>query len=275
MGLPSFKRTRALAALVIVANGVVPALWILLTSMKTETELMRVPITLLPDTPTIANYIRVFVDQPMLTFLANSFAVAGLSTLLCVFVSSLAAYAIVRLALPMGTLILSGIVLISMFPLISLMVPLFQIMRAVELLNTWPALILPYAVLSMPVCTLVLASYFQDIPQDLERAAMIDGCTRLGAMWHVVLPLAGPGVFTAAILAFVNAWDEFLLALTLSPRIMARTVPVGITLYQGEFAFPWPIISAALIVAIVPVCLLIVIFQERVVGGLTAGGVKG
>lgn len=275
MGLPSFKRTRALAALVIVANGVVPALWILLTSMKTETELMRVPITVLPDTPTIANYIRVFVDQPMLTFLANSFAVAGLSTLLCVFVSSLAAYAIVRLALPMGTLILSGIVLISMFPLISLMVPLFQIMRAVELLNTWPALILPYAVLSMPVCTLVLASYFQDIPQDLERAAMIDGCTRLGAMWHVVLPLAGPGVFTAAILAFVNAWDEFLLALTLSPRIMARTVPVGITLYQGEFAFPWPIISAALIVAIVPVCLLIVIFQERVVGGLTAGGVKG
>jgi multiple sugar transport system permease protein len=275
MRLPSFRRSTMLAALIIVANGVLPALWILLTSMKTETELMRVPITVLPDTPTIANYIRVFVDQPMLTFLGNSLAVAGLSTLLCVFVSALAAYAIVRLALPMGTLILSGIVLVSMFPLISLMVPLFQIMRAVELLNTWPALILPYAVLSMPVCTLVLASYFQDIPQDLERAAMIDGCTRLGAMWHVVLPLAGPGVFTAAILAFVNAWDEFLLALTLSPRVPARTVPVGITLYQGEFAFPWPIISAALIVAIVPVCLLIVIFQERVVGGLTAGGVKG
>ena len=275
MGLPSFRRSTLLAAFIIVANGVVPALWILLTSMKTETELMRVPITVLPDTPTIANYVRVFVDQPMLIFLGNSFAVAGLSTLLCVFVSSLAAYAIVRLALPMGTLILSGIVLVSMFPLISLMVPLFQIMRAVELLNTWPALIMPYAVLSMPVCTLVLASYFQEIPQDLERAAMIDGCTRLGAMWHVVLPLAGPGVFTAAILAFVNAWDEFLLALTLSPRVLARTVPVGITLYQGEFAFPWPIISAALIVAIVPVCLLIVIFQERVVGGLTAGGVKG
>jgi multiple sugar transport system permease protein len=192
-----------------------------------------------------------------------------------VFVSALAAYAIVRLRVPMGTFILSAIVLVSMFPLISLMVPLFQIMRTVELLNTWPALILPYAVLSMPVCTLVLASFFQDIPQDLERAAEIDGCTRLGAMWHVVVPLAGPGIFTAAILAFVNAWDEFLLALTLSPRVPARTVPVGITLYQGEFAFPWPIISAALIVAIVPICLLIVVFQERVVGGLTAGGVKG
>jgi len=275
MRLPSFRRSTFLAALVIIANGFIPAVWILLTSMKTETELMRVPITVLPDTPTIANFVRVFVDQPMLTFLLNSLAVAGLSTLLCVIVSALAAYAIVRLRVPMGTLILSAIVLVSMFPLISLMVPLFQIMRSLELLNTWPALVLPYAVLSMPVCTLVLASFFQDIPADLERAAMIDGCTRVGAMWHVVLPLAGPGVFTAAILAFVNAWDEFLLALTLSPRVPARTVPVGITLYQGEFAFPWPIISAALIVAIVPVCLLIVIFQERVVGGLTAGGVKG
>ena len=275
MRLPSFRRSTFLAALVIVANGFIPAVWILLTSMKTETELMRVPITVLPDTPTIANFVRVFVDQPMLTFLLNSLAVASLSTLLCVIVSALAAYAIVRLRVPMGTLILSAIVLVSMFPLISLMVPLFQIMRSLELLNTWPALVLPYAVLSMPVCTLVLASFFQDIPADLERAAMIDGCTRVGAMWHVVLPLAGPGVFTAAILAFVNAWDEFLLALTLSPRVPARTVPVGITLYQGEFAFPWPIISAALIVAIVPVCLLIVIFQERVVGGLTAGGVKG
>jgi len=275
MRLPSFRRSTFLAALVIVANGFIPAVWILLTSMKTETELMRVPITVLPDTPTIANFVRVFVDQPMLTFLLNSLAVASLSTLLCVIVSALAAYAIVRLRVPMGTLILSAIVLVSMFPLISLMVPLFQIMRSLELLNTWPALVLPYAVLSMPVCTLVLASFFQDIPADLEGAAMIDGCTRVGAMWHVVLPLAGPGVFTAAILAFVNAWDEFLLALTLSPRVPARTVPVGITLYQGEFAFPWPIISAALIVAIVPVCLLIVIFQERVVGGLTAGGVKG
>jgi multiple sugar transport system permease protein len=97
----------------------------------------------------------------------------------------------------------------------------------------------------------------------------------MGALWKVVVPLAAPGVFTAAILAFVNAWDEFLLALTLSSRVTSRTLPVGITLYQGEFAFPWPIISAALVVAIVPVCILIAVFQERVVGGLTAGGMKG
>lgn len=274
MRLPSFRRSTALAALIIAANGFIPALWIVFTSMKTETELMRVPITLLPEAPTLENYVRVFVDQPILVFMVNSFVVATLSTLLCVIVSALAAYAIVRLRVPMGTLVLSAIVLVSMFPLISLMVPLFQIMRSLELLNTWPALILPYAVLSMPVCTLVLASFFQDIPQDLEKAAMIDGCSRLGAMWRIIVPLSGPGVFTAGILAFVNAWDEFLLALTLSPRVPARTLPVGITLYQGEFAFPWPIISAALVVAILPICVLIVVFQERVVGGLTAGGVK-
>ncbi len=264
-----------LAALIVVVNGFFPALWILFTSFKTEAELMRVPITIIPASPVIENYIRVFTDQPVHVFLWNSLVVAALSTLLCVTVSALAAYALVRLRLPAPGLILSGLLAVAMFPLISLVVPLFQLMRDVGLLNTKLGLILPYAVLSMPVCTLVLISFFQDIPRDLENAAMIDGCSRAGALWHVVIPLTAPGVFTAGILAFVNSWDEFLLALTLSPRVMQRTLPVGITLYQGEFSFPWPIISAALIIAIVPVCVLIAVFQERVVGGLTSGGVKG
>jgi multiple sugar transport system permease protein len=269
------RRVTFLAAFIVAANGFIPAIWIAFTSVKTETELMRLPITIWPAAPTVENYIRVFTDQPILTFLFNSLVVSTLSTLLCVMVSAMAAYALVRLRIPKPDLILALLLAVAMFPLISLMVPLFEVMRGLGLLNTWWALIFPYAVLSMPVCTLVLVSFFQDIPADLENAAMIDGCSRLGALWHVVLPLAAPGVFTAAILAFVNAWDEFLLALTLSPRIASRTLPVGITLYQGEFSFPWPIISAALIVAIVPICILIALFQERVVGGLTSGGVKG
>jgi multiple sugar transport system permease protein len=274
---PLRTRRRAVwvAGLLVAANGFLPAAWILLTSFKTETELMRVPITIWPAAPTLDNYVRVFVDQPILTFLGNSLVVAAASTLLGVLVSALAAYALVRLPLPAPGLILSVLLAVSMFPLISLVVPLFQVMRDAGLLNTYPALILPYAVLSMPVCTLVLVAFFQDIPRDLEHAAMIDGCSRLAALRHVVVPLAAPGVFTAAILAFVNAWDEFLLALTLSPRVASRTLPVGITLYQGEFSFPWPIISAALVIAIAPVCLLIAVFQERVVSGLTAGGIKG
>jgi len=264
-----------LSATIVFVNGFFPAVWILLTSFKTETELIRSPITYLPEAPTLDNYVTAFTAQPILRFMFNSLVVASLSTALCVLVGALAAYALTRLRVPYRNLIMSVLLAISMFPLISLMVPLFKVMRELGLLNTYLALILPYAVLSLPVCTLVMASFFQDIPPDLEAAAMVDGCSRVGALFKVIIPLSAPGVFTAAILAFVNAWDEFLLALTMMNRVSMRTLSVGITLYQGEFAFPWPLISAALVVAIVPICILIAVFQERVVGGLTTGGVKG
>lgn len=269
------KPLRFLAAGVLLLNGLFPAVWILFTSLKTEGELTALPITWAPHAPTLANYAMAFSDQPLLLFLFNSFMVALLSTALTLFVSVLAAYALARLNLAYRGLILSLIIAVSTFPLVTLLVPLFEIMRALNLLNTWTALILPYTVLSLPVCTLILVSFFEGIPQDLENAAMIDGCTRLGALFKVVVPLCAPGVFTAGILAFVNAWDEFLLALSFNSNPALRTLPVGIQLYQGEFSFPWPVISAALVVGIVPVAVLIVIFQERVVSGLTAGSIKG
>jgi multiple sugar transport system permease protein len=277
MMMPSWssKQLRWIAAAVVVLNGFFPAVWILLTSLKTEVELVRNPITYLPHNATLQNYVQAFTDQPLLKYLGNSFAVALLSTAASLVVAAFAAYAIARLNLKRRQLILTCIIASSMFPLVTLLVPIFETMRALNLLNTYTALVLPYIVLNLPVCTLVLVSFFQSIPKDLENAAMIDGCTRLGALWKVVVPLAAPGVFTAGILAFVNAWDEFLLALSLNSSAAMRTAPVGITLYQGEFTFPWPIISAALIVTIVPVAVLIAIFQERVVGGLTQGGLKG
>jgi multiple sugar transport system permease protein len=243
--------------------------------LKREVELVQKPITYWPHNPTVQNYVQAFTDQPLLKYLGNSFMVAMLATVVSLLVSAFAAYAIARLNLKRRQLILTCIVASSMFPLVTLLVPIFETMRALDLLNTYTALVLPYTVLNLPICTLVLVSFFQSIPRDLENAAMIDGCTRLGALWKVVVPLAAPGVFTAGILAFVNAWDEFLLALSLNSSAAMRTAPVGITLYQGEFTFPWPIISAALIVTIVPVAILIAIFQERVVGGLTQGGLKG
>ncbi len=266
---------RLVAAAVVVVNGFFPALWILLTSLKTEAELVAKPITWLPHQPTLQNYVQAFADQPLLLYLGNSVRVALLATVCSLVVSAGAAYAIARLNLKHRQLILTAIVASSMFPLVTLLVPIFETMRSLGLLNTTTALVLPYTVLNLPVCTLVLVSFFQAIPKDLENAAMIDGCTRLGALWRVVVPLSAPGVFTAGILAFVNAWDEFLLALSLNASASMRTLPVGISLYQGEFSFPWPIISAALIVAIVPIALLIALFQERVVGGLTQGGLKG
>jgi multiple sugar transport system permease protein len=264
-----------LAAGIVVLNGFFPAVWILFTSLKTEAELVAKPITWWPHDATLSNYVRAFQDQPLLRYLGNSALVALGSTVLSLIVATLAAYAIARLNLKHRQWILMAIVASSMFPLVTLLVPIFETFRTLGLLNTYIALILPYTVLNLPVCTLVLVSFFQGIPRDLENAAMVDGCTRLGALFRVVLPLAAPGVFTAGILAFVNAWDEFLLALSLNSSAAMRTLPVGITLYQGEFTFPWPIISAALIVAIVPVAVLIALFQERVVGGLTQGGLKG
>jgi multiple sugar transport system permease protein len=274
-GFWSSPRLRFAAAALVVINGFFPAIWILLTSLKTEVELVQKPITWWPHVATLHNYIQAFTDQPLLRYLANSLIVALSATGFSLFVSACAAYAIARLNLKHRQLILTAIVASSMFPLVTLLVPIFETMRALNLLNTYTALVLPYIVLNLPVCTLVLVSFFQSIPKDLENAAMIDGCTRIGTLWRVVIPLAAPGVFTAGILAFVNSWDEFLLALSLNSSASMRTLPVGISLYQGEFSFPWPIISAALIVAIVPIAVLIAFFQERVVGGLTQGGLKG
>ncbi|URI08229.1 carbohydrate ABC transporter permease [Aquincola tertiaricarbonis] len=271
----SARALRLIAAAIVVVNGFFPAVWILLTSLKTEAELVRKPITWLPHELVLNNYVQAFTDQPLLKYLGNSLVVALVSTAVSLVVAALAAYAIARLNLRHRQLVLTCIVASSMFPLVTLLVPIFETMRHLSLLNTYTALVLPYTVLSLPVCTLVLVSFFQSIPKDLENAAMIDGCTRLGALWRVVVPLAAPGVFTAGILAFVNAWDEFLLALSLNASASMRTLPVGISLYQGEFTFPWPVISAALVVAIVPIAVLIALFQERVVGGLTQGGLKG
>ena len=275
MNLWTSARLRLFAAVWIVFNGVFPVLWILFTSLKPEAELVQKPITWWPHSPKLVHYQHAFTEQPLLHYLGNSLIVASLSTVLSLIVATGAAYAIARLNLRYRQWILTAIVASSMFPLIALLVPIFEIMRSLGLLNTYTALILPYTVLNLPVCTLVLVSFFQSIPRDLENAAMIDGCSRIGALWHVVIPLAAPGVFTAGILAFVNAWDEFLLALSLNASAAMRTAPVGIAMYQGEYTFPWPLISAALIVTIIPVALLIALFQERVIGGLTQGGLKG
>jgi multiple sugar transport system permease protein len=266
---------RRFAALAVIVNGLFPAVWMALTSLKTESELTRVPITWLPHAPTVANYVRAFHDQPLARYLANSLAVAIMSTALTLFIATLAAYALARLEIRYRGLALSAIIAVSTFPLVTLLVPLFQTLRTFDMLNSYGALVLPYTVLSLPVCTLVLVSFFQTIPRDLENAAMVDGCSRIGALFRIVVPLSAPGVFTAGLLAFVNSWDEFLLALSFNSATRMRTLPVGLMLYQGEFAFPWPVISAALVVGIVPVAALIVLFQQRVIAGLTTGGVKG
>jgi len=268
-------RLSNLAVLLVLLNGLAPSLWVLLTSLKSDVELAQRPITWWPEHATFTNYLRAFSEQPLLRFVGNSLGVAVLSAALCVTVSAGAAYALAKLRLPRPGLLLTLLVSAALCPPASLLVPLFEIMRGLGLLNTWLALILPNAVLSLPVCTLVLVAFFRTIPDELAEAALIDGCSHFGVFRRVVLPLSVPALSTAAILALVNSWDEFLLALTLNAGAHTRTLPVGLMLYQGEFTFPWPVISAALVVGTIPIVLLLAAAQERVVGGLTTGGVKG
>ncbi|MDB5045602.1 MAG: sugar transporter permease [Deinococcus sp.] len=265
-------RWLGLSALII--GGFFPFIWMVLTSIKTEGELQKFPVQYLPGALNFANYAQVFTEQPFARFFFNSLTVSLLSTVLAIVVAAPAAYALSRLNIRGRGVLLTVVVAFSMFPVVSLLVPLFRLMRGASLLNSYPALILPYAALSLPVAILTLVAFFSSIPRDLESAAMVDGSTRLGALTRVVLPLSAPGVVTAALLVFVNSWNEFLLALSFNTRLSMRTVSVGVTLYQGEFAFPWPLIAAAVVIATVPIVILIAVFQKRFVAGLTAGGVK-
>jgi multiple sugar transport system permease protein len=272
-----------LGLFVVIINGIFPAIWLLLTSFKSNGELQRLPITYLPDAFTFDNYVQVFTRNPFGRFLFNSLFVSLSATLICVFFAALAGYALARLNLPGRKIILTVIVMTSMFPALVLIVPLYRLFRGIDLgwfttpnlLDTYWALIIPYVALSLPIATLTLTSFFQLIPKDLESAAMVDGSSRIGTLFRIVAPLSAPGIVTAGIIIFVNSWNEFLLALTFITSRNMRTVPVGITFYQDEFAFPWAVISAAVTLGIVPLVLLILFFQRRLISGLTAGGVKG
>ena len=281
------------ALVLVIINGFFPALWLFLTSLKPDGELTRLPITYLPETLTFRNYVQVFSRNPFALFLCNSFVVSLGATALCVLFAALAGYALGRLRLRGRRVIMTGIVMTSMFPALVLLVPLYRLFSGVDLpwldgvfflpesvstpnlLNSYWALIIPYVALSLPIATLILTSFFQLIPGDLESAATVDGCTRVGALFRIIMPLSAPGIVTAGIIVFVNSWNEFLLALTFNTDLVMRTVPVGITLYQGEFAFPWAVISAAVTLGIVPLVVLILFFQQHIISGLTAGGVKG
>lgn len=282
-----------IALVLVIINGLFPASWLMITSFKRDAELTRRPITYFPEHLTFDNYVQVFTKNPFDLFLRNSLIVSVSATIICVLFAALAGYALGRLRLPGRRIIMTGIVMTSMFPALVLLVPLYRLFSGVNipwlsglwffpdvvstpnLLNTYWALIIPYVALSLPIATLILTSFFQLIPKDLESAATVDGATRVGALFRVIMPLSAPGIVTASIIVFVNSWNEFLLALTFNTSLNMRTVPVGITFYQGEFAFPWAIISAAVTLGIIPLVVLIIFFQRRIISGLTAGGVKG
>jgi len=252
-----------------------PFYWLLNTSLKAGPDLST--SALLPPNPTLENYESIFRDSNFTTALKNSAIVALITTALALVVGSFCAYALARLKIRFKFTILAIILTITTFPQITIAAPIFKLWRDVGLYNTIPGLVIPYLTFALPLAIYILTSFFREIPRDLEEAALVDGATNFQAFYKVVVPLAAPGLATAGILTFIAAWNEFLLAITLTSSSNARTVPAAIAFFTGSTQFEQPLgtISAASVVISVPLILMVLLFQKRIVAGLTAGAVKG
>jgi multiple sugar transport system permease protein len=264
-----------IAVFAIVVFCLFPFYWLVNTSLKTGADLST--SALLPPSPTLDNYDSIFRDANFTTALKNSAIVALVTTALSLIVGSFCAYALARLRMKRKFLILAIVLSISTFPQIAIAAPIFKLWRDVGLYNTIPGLVIPYLTFALPLTIYILTSFFKEIPRDLEEAALVDGATNFEAFRKVVVPLAAPGLATAGILTFIAAWNEFLLAITLTSSTTARTVPAAIAFFTGSTQFEQPLgtISAASVTISIPLILLVLFFQKRIVAGLTAGAVKG
>ncbi len=262
------------AAFLIVWLSLLPFLWFLATSLKTEVEITAIPPVLLPSAT--LHFYRTSIEQyDLLHYAKNSVIVAGLTTCITLSVSLFAGYALARLRLRAKGLILGCLLMVSMFPQISIAGPVWRILQSLGWLNSYQGLILPYVTLTLPLGIWIVASFFRELPAELEDAARVDGCGHLQTLFRVMLPLAAPGIFTAAILIFIYAWNEFLFALLIMTQQDYQTLPVGIALFQGQYTLPWGEIAAASTIATVPLVILVFFFQKRIIRGLSAGAIKG
>ena len=265
--------------LLILAFALIPVLWILSLSLKDPATVADQ--SFIPKDWSLENYDALFTggieDSPFLKPLINSIGIALITTVISIVLASFAAYAIARLEFPGKSLILAGALAIAIFPQISTVGPLFDMWRALGLYDTWPGLIIPYLTFSLPLAIYVLVAFFREIPWDLDQAAQVDGATPFQAFRKVIVPLAAPGVFTSAILVFIFAWNDFIFANTLTSTEDARTVPAALAFFTGgsQFEDPTGAISAAAVVVTIPIIIMVLIFQRRIVAGLTAGAVKG
>lgn len=259
------------ARLVLVGACLFPLYWIVNVALSSPTALYKKPLDYYPRPPVGENFRAVFEVNQFPGNVANSFVVASLTTLLTLALGAPAAYALARLRVRRRNVILALFLGIAIFPAIGMIGPLYVAMARLGLINRYPALILPYTLLSLPLAIWILTHFFSTLPTSLEDAAVVDGCTPGQAFVRVILPLAAPGVFTAAVLIFIFAWNEFLFALILTSTPESRTVPVALALFAGLHELPWATIAAATVVSVAPVLALVALFQRRIVEGLTSG----
>ncbi|CAN5238225.1 carbohydrate ABC transporter permease [soil metagenome] len=268
----------AVVDLLVVVYALFPVLWILSLSLKPTSTVKDGK--LIPSSITFDNYKAIFAGGGGNIFnsaLVNSIGIGLITTVIAVVIGGMAAYAVARLDFPGKKLLIGAALLIAMFPQISLVTPLFNIERSLGLFDTWPGLIIPYITFALPLAIYTLSAFFREIPWDLEKAAKMDGATPAQAFRRVIAPLAAPGIVTAAILVFIFAWNDLLLALSLTATKAAITAPVAIANFTGSSQFEEPTgsIAAGAIVITIPIVIFVLIFQRRIVAGLTSGAVKG
>jgi multiple sugar transport system permease protein len=254
-----------------------PVAWIISLSLKPVAETTAGSPQFLPKAWTLQNYKEILDNPDFTRALINSFGIALIATLLSVIFATLAAYAIARLEFKGKRIVLSMALAIAMFPVVSLVGPLFDMWRTFGLFNTWPGLIIPYMTFTLPLAIWTLSAFFREIPWEMEQAAQVDGATSWQAFRKVIVPLAAPGVFTAAILTFFFAWNEFVLAISLTSTTSSRTVPAQMSFFVGSDPFnpPFSQLATAAVIVTVPVIIIVLLFQRKIVAGLTSGAVKG
>jgi multiple sugar transport system permease protein len=265
----------SLGIIVVAVFSLVPVLWILSLSLKDPSTLTDG--RLIPRKWTWSNYSGIFKLSEFKHALVNSIGIALIATAIAIVLATMAAYAIARLDFPGKRLIVGTALAIAIFPAISLVSPLFNLWRTLHIFDTWEGLIIPYLAFSLPLAIYVLSAFFREIPWELEQAAAIDGATPFQSFTRVIAPLAAPSVVTTAILVFLFCWNDFLFAISLTSTSRSRTVPAAIAFFSGASQFQQPTgsIAAAGVVVTVPVIILVLLFQRRIVAGLTSGAVKG
>ncbi|UCD36559.1 MAG: carbohydrate ABC transporter permease [Nitrospiraceae bacterium] len=259
---------------VILFMSLIPFLWFVNTSLKSTVEITTIPPVLFP-AGTLESYRSAIDEYNLLHFVRNSLIVASITTVVTILISIVTGYAIARLRFAYKGLFMGSLLVVSMFPQISIAGPVWRILQHLGWLNSYQGLIIPYITLTLPLGVWILASFFKELPPELEAAARVDGCSHAQTLFRIIVPLSAPGVFTAAILVFIYAWNEFFFALLIMTQQDYQTLPVGIALFQGQYTMPWGEIAAASTVSTVPLVLMVFIFQKRIISGLTAGAVKG
>ncbi|MCX5581431.1 carbohydrate ABC transporter permease [Kaistia terrae] len=252
-----------------------PLVWTLLTSLKYEADIVTQTMQYIPKRITFDNYVAIWTQSGFPTLVFNSFVVTATTVVLCLITGTLAAYSFSRFHYPGRGALMLGYLVIRMFPAVLMIIPLFILMRGIGLLDSRFGLALAYTSFLLPLFVWMLKGFFDAAPKELESAARIDGCTRLGAMIRIVLPLARNGLVATSVFVAIAAWNEFLFALMLTTSQGSRTWPVGLQLMVGEFQLPWGVLAAGGIISIIPVMILFAIVQRTMVHGITAGAVKG